>query len=184
MVQEGSPFYPPGVIDWRNYLEDELNMHNSHPSFAARQRMLDYDGNASNQVIWFTDVADPNHIFDQTPEALDVMDAWMQNILAHPEKSVAENKPPLATDRCFDANGVEIASGPHVWDGILDYNPPGICTQHFKIYGTSCQVAGGPSKGSIFKCQLISVSDAMARGDYGIWTPDASQTAILERIFP
>ena len=30
-------------------------MHNSHQSFAARQRMLNYDGDASNQVIWFTD---------------------------------------------------------------------------------------------------------------------------------
>ncbi len=30
-------------------------MHNSHQSFAERQRMLDRDGDASNQVIWFTD---------------------------------------------------------------------------------------------------------------------------------
>ena len=29
-------------------------MHNSHQSFAARQRLLNYDGDASNQVIWFT----------------------------------------------------------------------------------------------------------------------------------
>jgi hypothetical protein len=237
MVQEGSPFFPPGVIDmknwdpwssrnqvfsrdplnnpaprtqgnlqamqavyqaglvfmgkidipiidWRNYLEDELNMHNSQQSFASRLRMLSYDGDASNQVIWFTDVTDPSKIFDQTPEALQVMDAWMQNILAHPEKSIAENKPPLATDRCFDANGVEMAAGEHVWDGIIDNNPPGSCTQHFKIYSTSRRVAGGPFKGSIFKCALMPVSDAIARGDYGIWTPDAAQTALLNKIFP
>jgi Tannase-like family of unknown function (DUF6351) len=237
MVQEGSPFYPPGVIDlsnwdpwssrnqvysldplnhpaartqgsleamqavykaglvftgninipiidWRNYLENFLNMHNSQQSFAERQRMLDYDGNASNQVIWFTDVTDPNHIYDQTPDALQVMDEWMQNILAHPEKSVAENKPALATDRCFDSNGVQIASGPNVWNGILDNNPPGACTQHFKIYSTSRRVAGGSIRGSIFKCQLISVPEAIGRGDYGVWTPDAAQTTILERIFP
>jgi hypothetical protein len=237
MVQEGSPFYPPGmpdltnwdpwsarnqvysvdplnhpaprtqgdleamqavykaglvfmgkidipVIDWRNYLEDWLNMHNSHQSFATRQRMLDYDGNASNQVIWFTDVTDPSHPYDQTPDALEVMDNWMKNILAHPEKSVAQNKPPLATDRCFDASGAEIASGLNVWDGILNNNPPGICTQRFKIYGTSRQVAGGPFKGSIFKCQLIGVSEAIARGDYGVWNPDAVQTALLMKIFP
>src|SRR5918994_3933598 len=36
------------VIDWRHYLEDELDMHNSHQSFAARQRLLNYDGDASN----------------------------------------------------------------------------------------------------------------------------------------
>ena len=43
------------LIDWRHYLEPLLDMHNSHQSFAARQRMLDFDGDASNQVIWFTD---------------------------------------------------------------------------------------------------------------------------------
>ncbi|HEX6166619.1 MAG TPA: DUF6351 family protein, partial [Acidimicrobiales bacterium] len=43
------------VIDWRHYLEDELDMHHSHQSFATRQRMLNADGDASNQVIWFTD---------------------------------------------------------------------------------------------------------------------------------
>ena len=37
------------IIDWRHYLEDQLNMHNSHQSFASRQRMLNHDGNAGNQ---------------------------------------------------------------------------------------------------------------------------------------
>ena len=45
------------VIDWRHYLEAYLDMHNSHQSFAARQRLLNYDGDASNQLIWFTAVA-------------------------------------------------------------------------------------------------------------------------------
>ena len=43
------------VIDWRHYLEHRLDMHNSHQSFASRQRLLNYDGDASNQLIWFTD---------------------------------------------------------------------------------------------------------------------------------
>ena len=43
------------IIDWRHYLEEALDMHNSHQSFASRQRMLDRDGHAANQVIWFTD---------------------------------------------------------------------------------------------------------------------------------
>ena len=42
------------IIDWRPYLEEVLDMHNSHQSFASRQRMLDHDGRASNQVIWFS----------------------------------------------------------------------------------------------------------------------------------
>jgi Tannase-like family of unknown function (DUF6351) len=43
------------VIDWRHYLQHRLDMHNSHPSFASRKRMLNFDGDASHQVIWFTE---------------------------------------------------------------------------------------------------------------------------------
>lgn len=236
MVQEGSPFFPPGVIDpgnwdpwsarnqvfsldggmtpaaraggdvaamqaayqsglvfigdidipiidWRNYLEDELDMHNSHQSFASRQRIREFKGNSDNQVIWFTDV-DGGPEFDQTPEALAVMDEWMANILNNPAAGVAGNKPEHAVDRCFDASGNEIAAGDHVWDGILDDDPPGACAELFPVYGTSRIVAGGPFKGSIFKCHLKPVAEAMADGSYGAWTPTPDQQGWLEQIFP
>ncbi len=235
MVQEGSPFYPPGVIDptnwdpwsyrnqvfstnplapaprtegdldamqaayesglvfvgdldipvidWRHYLEAQLDMHNSHQSFAARQRLRDGRGDSDNQVIWFTG-AEGGPQFDQTPEALEVMDEWMTNVLRHPERSVAENKPARAVDRCFDTLGVEIAAGDHVWDGILDGAPPGECTMEYPVFATSRIVAGGPFKGSIFKCELKSVSRAIADGDYGVWTPTPMEQAVLEQIFP
>jgi len=235
MVQEGSPFYPPGVInlanwdpwsqrnqvysvnplspaprtlgnleamravykaglvfmgdinipviDWRNYLEDELDMHNSHQSFAARQRIREGRGNSDNQAIWFTDFVSGSR-FDQTPEALEVMDEWMMNILSHPWQGVAGNKPARAVDRCFYATGVEIAAGANVWDGILNDQPDGACTQRFPIYGTSRIVAGGPFKGSIFKCQPKSVAQAIADGDYGVWVPTPAQKIMLEMIFP
>jgi hypothetical protein len=235
MVQEGSPFFPPGVIDlsnwdpwsarnqslsfspvtpaprtvgdleamhaayesghvfmgsieipvidWRHYLEAQLDMHNSHQSFAARQRIRDFAGSSDNQVIWFTAVADGPR-FDQTPEALAVIDQWMANIAANPYAGVAGNKPPLAVDRCFDAGGNEIAGGEHVWDGILDNNPPGPCTSQFQIYATPRIVAGGPFRGSIFKCHLKPVAQAVIEGDYGVWQPTPLQQAVLEQIFP
>src|ERR687896_1670842 len=80
------------LIDWRHYLEEQLDMHNSHQSFASRQRMLDHDRRASNQVIWFTD-ARPSQQFDQTPEAFEVMDEWMANIRQHPKRGVAGEEP-------------------------------------------------------------------------------------------
>ena len=43
------------VIDWRHYLEHQLDMHHSHQSFATRRRLQLARGNADNQVIWFTD---------------------------------------------------------------------------------------------------------------------------------
>ena len=172
------------VIDWRNYLEPFLNMHNAHQSFASRQRMLNWDGDASNQLIWFTDVTNPAAPFDQTPQALQVMDEWMRNIAAHPERSVAENKPAGAVDACFKADGSLLASGDGVWNGILDSKPAGACTQAFPLHSTSRIVAGGPIEGGVFKCALQSVGDAIDRGLYGSWHPDAAETARLEQIFP
>jgi hypothetical protein len=172
------------IIDWRNYLEDELDMHNSHQSFAARQRIRDFRGDSNNQIIWFTDVVASQSPYDQTPEAFAVIDEWMLNILANPELGVSGNKPALAVDRCFDAAGNEMASGDDVWDGILDDGPLGACAQSFPVYATARIVAGGPFKGSIFKCHLKPVSAAIADGDYGAWTPTVDQQVMLEQVFP
>jgi hypothetical protein len=171
------------IIDWRHYLEEQLNMHNTHQSFASRQRMLNYDGDASNQVIWFTD-ARPDVAFDQTPLALQVMDEWMRNIAAHPDRGVAANKPAAAVDSCFATDGSLLARGDGVWNGILDDRPAGACTQRFPIFSTSRIVAGGPIEGGVFKCALQSVDSAVARGLYGQWQPDAAQLARLRQIFP
>jgi hypothetical protein len=171
------------IIDYRHYLEDQLDMHNTHQSFATRQRMIEGQGHADNQVIWFTD-ARPSRQSDQTPEAFAVIDEWMQNIKANPDKSVAENKPPEAVDSCFATDGTLIASGPDVWDGILNDEPAGACTQVFPIYSTSRIVAGGPIEGGIYKCQLQSVEDAIESGVYGWWEPTEAQQERLEEIFP
>ena len=172
------------IIDWRHYLEPVLDMHNSHQSFASRLRLLSYDGDASNQVIWFTDTLDGTPVFDQTPEAFQVIDEWMSNIQANPALGVAGNKPSRATDRCFDAFGNEIASGDDVWNGTIDDEPTGACAALFPVYATSRIVAGGPFQGSIFKCALQPVSQAIADGLYGVWQPTAVEQARLEQIFP
>jgi hypothetical protein len=171
------------IIDWRHYLEDELDMHHTEESFVARQRMLNVDDDAGNQVIWFTD-ARPAVAFDQTPMAFEVMDEWMANIHAHPDRSVARNRPAGAVDSCFDTSGNLIASGSPVWSGVLDNRPDGACTQRFPIYSTSRRESGGPFEGGVWKCQLQSVSKALRHGVYGDWTPTDAQKARLEEIFP
>ena len=171
------------LIDWRHYLEEELDMHNSHQSFASRQRMLDRDGHASNQVIWFTD-ARPARQSDPTPQAFEVIDEWMANIRAHPNRGVSGNKPALATDRCFTTAGTEIARGARVWNGILDSGPKGACAQEFPLHSTSRIVAGGPLRGGVYKCKLQSIERAIDRGLYGSWNPSAAEVTRLEEIFP
>ncbi len=169
------------ILDVRPYLESVLDMHNSHQSFASRQRMLNADGDASNQSIWF--INGPGNV-DITPYALDVMDQWMRNIAANPAAGVAANRPAEGVDRCFEANGTPIAAGPDVWDGILDNAPAGACTVRFPLYSTTRRVAGGPFEQSLFKCQLMPVGEAIARGLYGVWTPNGTEIAQLEQIFP
>lgn len=172
------------IIDWRHYLDEQLDMHNAHQSFASRQRMLDHDGDATNQVIWFTDARPSGPRFDQTPEALKVIDDWMANIRSRPWRGVAGNKPPLAVDRCFTTDGAQIAAGRDVWNGILDSRPAGACTKAFPLYSTSRIVAGGPIEGGVFACRLQPVSRAVARGLYGSWRPDQAQRARLDAVFP
>jgi hypothetical protein len=156
------------IIDWRPYLEARLDMHNSHQSFASRQRMLDHDRRASNQVIWFSG-PDGN----KTQEAFQVMDEWLLH-----------GRPPEATDRCFTSAGDEIAHGSGVWDGILDSRPEGACTATFPLHSTSRIVAGGPLRGGVYKCARQPVAKAIARGLYGSWIPTAAERERLEQIFP
>ena len=182
MVNRGAVEIP--IIDWRNYLERELDMHNSHQSFAARQRLLDWDGDASNQVIWFTDVAFEGDRYDQTPLALEVIDEWMGNIADDPDAGVAANKPARAVDSCFDTSGELIYAGEDAWNGILDEEAEGPCAAQFETYATSRIKAGGPITGDVFKCATQPVADALAAGVYGGATLDASQRAALESIFP
>jgi Tannase-like family of unknown function (DUF6351) len=171
------------IIDWRHYLDGELNMHNARQSFAARARLLAHDGDASNQVIWFTD-ARPARASDQTPMALAVMDQWLENIRARPEVDVAGNKPSDAVDRCFATDGTPLDAGPGVWSGILDGGPLGACAARFPIHGTSRTVAGGPFDEELYKCKLQPVAAAIAHGLYGSWQPSGTERARLEEIFP
>jgi len=181
MVFDGQLNIP--VIDWRHYLEEELDMHNSHQSFSARQRITNRMGNADNQLIWFTD-ARPSASFDQTIQALDVLHDWVMNIKANPEVGVAANRPETAVDACFATDGSLIARGNDVWGGVLDDNAPGTCTQTFPLYSTSRIVAGGPIEGSVFKCALKPLDTALSDGTYGNWIPDSEQIAQLRTIFP
>jgi hypothetical protein len=159
------------ILDVRPYLEEVLDMHNSHQSFAARERMLDHDGDASNQVIWFWGQQGGDRLL--LPKAFQTIDEWL-----------TDRRPASAVDSCFTATGDTIASGRDVWNGILDHRPPGACTKAYPLHSTSRIVAGGPLRGGVYKCALQSVGRAIARGLYGDWQPTAAERARLEQIFP
>ena len=171
------------IIDWRHYLDGELNMHNARQSFAARERILTRTGGAANQVIWFTD-ARPARAFDQTPMALAVMDQWLGKLRANPGLGVAGAKPAEAVDSCFATDGSLIYRGGNAWHGIIDSAPAGPCTQAFPIHGTSRTVAGAPFDEELYKCARQPVRVAVHRGLYGWWRPSEAEMARLEQVFP
>lgn len=183
MVFQGDIDVP--VIDWRPYLEEELDMHNTHQSFAVRQRILDAKGEADNHVIWFTD-ARPSAQFDQTMQAFAVLDEWLLNLEADPGQSVAQAKPAAAVDSCFRTDGSLWHSGDGVWAGILDDGPAGPCTDAFETFTTSRIEAGAPITGDVFKCATKPLSQAVADGTYGDRAGGFTQAQLLrlDRTFP
>jgi hypothetical protein len=170
------------LLDVRPYLEEVLDMHNSHQSFAARQRMLDHDGNASNQAIWFWGQQGGSRLL--LGKAFAVIDQWMDNLERRPQRGVAGNPPAEAADAGLTATGETIAAGPDVWNGILDHRPDGPCTRAYPLHSTSRIVAGGPLRGGVYKCALQPVWWAILRGVYGCWRPSAAERDRLEQIFP
>ena len=176
------------VLDIRDWLEPLLDMHNSHQSFAARQRIIDYMGHADHQSIWFAGIGNEppfqegQFAFERT--ALEVMDDWMGNIRANPGASIVDNRPADAADACFSYDGEVIAAGDGVWDGILDDGPKGQCAERFPVYATSRIEAGGPITGDVFKCQLKPVGQALGDGTYGDRQFTPAQVSRLEAIFP
>ena len=171
------------MIDWRHYLEEQLDMHNSSQSFASRARITAANGHADNHVIWWTD-ARPEVAFDQTPMALEVLHEWITNLQADPAAGVGAARPDAAVDSCFNTDGSLHHAGDDAWSGAVDDSAPGPCTELMPTYSTSRREAGGPLSGALFKCQTEPVWKAITEGDYGTWRPDHRDRARLEQIFP
>lgn len=187
MVAMGAPERPIPTIDVRPYLEHVYDMHNSHQSFAMRQRLLDGQGHADNQVIWFLDTDERGDSDAELPIydlAFDTIEAWISNLEATPTAAPGDVRPDDAEDRCFDTTGDDIARGAGVWDGILDDGPAGPCTEAFPVYSTSRIEAGGPITGDVYKCRTMSVATAVHEGLYGAWEPTAAEVGRLEAIHP
>ncbi|MBV1788923.1 hypothetical protein KQ940_12755 [Marinobacterium sp. D7] len=155
------------IIDLRHYLEPELDMHHLSAAFSSRLR-LQRAGREEKQLIWVTEK--PHAPIDG---ALELLTRWLQR----------DERPAEAQDRCYRGDGSLIASGPDVWDGEWNAQRTGACMQFYPIYGTSRSQAGEDLRGDLFKCRLIDVDGALARGDYAPvdMTP---YRARLKQIFP
>lgn len=176
------------IIDLRHYLDDQLDMHHSVASFVSRQRIQNAMGNSDHQLIWMmqrNDKLSRRDILRSLPikDALLVLDQWIINMRSYPEKSLAQNRPSSASDRCYDLNGNVIDSGEATWDGQWNNKPVGACQQQFPHYQTSRLAAGGSIYSDTLQCKRIPVSKAIARGIYGDVNMQVYRQQ-LESIFP
>jgi hypothetical protein len=166
------------VIDFRHYLEPELDMHHSLESFSTRLRMLRGQGHADSQLIWFARLP-----YSPLGDALGLLERWLENMRADENLTIADARPSDATDRCYDDTGQLLASGSTVWDGAWNGKDDGVCMQEYPIYSNPRLVAGDDFAGDIFKCYLQSVDAAIANGLYAPVDVTAHRDE-LQRVFP
>lgn len=147
------------ILDVRHYLEDDLDMHHVSATFAARKRLMEYQGHADNQVVWVADEA-----YFPVPKAFEMLDQWMQNLKTEPD--VVKAKPDSLQDICFNDKGEVIAQGDTVWHGEWNQQPKGKCSQAFPVYSNSRIQAGSQWSGAVFDCALMSVEQAVQQNLY------------------
>ena len=166
------------VIDVRHYLEDDLDMHHVSASFFSRLRITEQNGHSDNHVIWIS-----NKDYNPAVLGFKVMDEWLLSLRNNPNLSTVEAKPKDLSDQCFSAKGEVLFQGKNSWDGQWNNKSEGGCQKIFPMFSTSRIQAGSTWSGDMFKCQLMSVTRAIAQGMYEPVNMDIYQQK-LEKIFP
>ncbi len=166
------------IIDVRHYLEDDLDMHHVSASFYSRLRIIEQNSHSDNHVIW---ISDKN--YNPAVLAFKLMDEWLLTLRNIPNISVTAAKPKGLSDQCFSANGEVLFQGQNIWDGQWNNKSEGKCQTIYPMYSTSRIQAGGTWSGDMFKCQLMSVKQAIKQGLYGSVDMHSYQQQ-LEKVFP
>ncbi|WP_114324841.1 DUF6351 family protein [Candidatus Colwellia aromaticivorans] len=166
------------VIDVRHYLEEDLDMHHVSASFFSRLRIIEQHGHSDNHVIWIS-----NKNYNPAVLAFKMMDEWLLALRSNPSFSTVEAKPKSLFDQCFSAKGEVLFKGKGIWDGQWNNKSEGECQKVYPMFSTSRIQAGSTWSGDMFKCQLMSVNQAMKQGLYGSVNMGLYQQK-LEKIFP
>ena len=170
------------IIDYRSYLDrrEGGDIHMIVHQFATRQRLINANGHANNQVMqvggsWgFTeDSPDLGELFKS-------MDSWIlalkqdQSDTAASQK-VVNNKPADLTDACWDnTSPVRVKINQE-----LTYEADNECAQLYPAYSTPRQVAGAPVANDVISCRLRGLSAADYLAEFS-----QEQLAELVSIFP
>ena len=155
------------VIDYRTYNDHREggDIHMIVHQFSTRQRLLNANGHADNQVMQVGGQWGFNEGQDDLANLFRQMDSWIRNIQADsqerdPSVRVVRNKPTSLRDSCWDPTGetIELIEEP------LVFNSESRCGQLYPSYQTPRHIAGAPLANDIVSCQLKRIDLA----DYGI----------------
>ena len=167
------------VIDQRTYLDRSGSIgdiHTAEMSFVMRERLMEANGTAANQVI----IANAPTQAQQAAAnayALDAMDRWLTAIEADPSDrdraaKIAANKPDDLGDGCYLATGERIREP-------LSYPGEGRCAQLYPLGANPRLVAGADLSMTTLKCRLRPIDF----DDYPVRFTGA-QRAELRAAFP
>ena len=167
------------IIDQRTDLDiagPGNDIHTSEWSFTMRQRLLDANGTAANQVIIESNFT-PDQVAEANAYELDAMDRWLSTIDADNSGQALSQK--IIADKPGDlADGCYLASGQRITEP-LTYPASGQCGALYPLGSNPRLVAGEGLTRSTLKCRLRPLDLA----DYPV-TFTADQQAALRAAFP
>ena len=164
------------IIDVRVYTDAVNDIHTRFWSFTTRQRLIDANGSAGNQVILTAGLATPATAGVQAV-VLRSMDAWLTAIgaddrVGSARDKVLRDKPADLVDGCWDGSGTRF-NEPAVYQGS------GRCDTLYPSFADTRIAAGAPLRDDVLKCQLTPLDF----GAYGVTFTD-EQRARLAATFP
>lgn len=169
------------IIDYRAYTDDLPvgDIHMRYQSFSTRERLIEANGDADNQVMLVED--DTLGLFNaDSPvlvSALEQMDRWLLAVQAaggagdDRHEAVVAAKPADLVEACFAPDGTKIVEE-QVYQGDTR------CNELYPSFASPRIVAGGPVASDVITCQL----QEPAGTDYPEMTDE--QWAQLRNVFP
>jgi Tannase-like family of unknown function (DUF6351) len=171
--QTAGGFTDVPIVDIRDYVDNEINVHQYLNTFITRARLIAAHGTAANQVMFRAKGGQNTSAMQDA--ALDTIGRWLDTIAADgskrplPEKVIAD-KPADAVDACW-------ISGQRI-NEPAQIGGTGQCQTTYTPHSLPAQQAGKPLDSLVAKCQLKPTDPA----DYPAL--NANQTQRLATIFP
>ncbi|GAB3443808.1 DUF6351 family protein [Actinophytocola sediminis] len=153
-VNSGANLDTIPIIDYRSYLDDRADPHDSVRGASMRARLIAANGTAANHVLLTTSpsatgAGNPTAVAD---EALRLIDQWLTAIEADqsddpPQVKVVRNKPAGAVDACYPATGIRITDQAQ-------------CRLLYPMYENPRLAAGEPLANDVLMCARKPVAAA------------------------